>query len=127
MSGPMLRQAATAAIKTAEMQLLAERMRITDLMTPARTIMSDASIAKLVPLLTGTRPGQEYQQLPIAVLDIAETTGDEMLVGIIDFAALSGVPRSSWHLPAHAVSRAMDQAAQTGASDSLENLFTNVR
>lgn len=126
MIGTMLWQAATAAIKTAEMQLLAERMRITDLMTPVRTIMSDASIAKLVPLLTGTRPGQEYQQLPIAVLDIAETTGDEMLVGIIDYAALSGVPRSSWHLPVNAVSRAMNPAAQIGASDSVENLFTTL-
>ena len=122
--GTMLWQSATGAIRAAELQIVAEKMRITDLMTPVRTILSDASIAKLTPLLTPVRPGYEYDQLPIAVLDLAETTGHEHLVGLVDHGALSGVPQGSWHLPVSAVSRTANPAARIGAWDSVDELFT---
>src|SRR5690625_581080 len=123
MIATMLWQAASAAIQTARMQLVAEQMRIIDLMTPVQTILSDTSIERLVPLMTATRPGFEYQQLPIAVLEIEPTTGHEKLVGLIDLAALSTVPRSAWHLPVHTVSRAVTSAAQVEVTDTVEALF----
>lgn len=122
--GTMLWQAATGAIRTAELQMRAEKMRITDLMTPVRTILADAPIAKLAPLLTPTRPGFEYEQLPIAVLEVSETSGHERLVGLVDYGALGAVPRSSWQLPVSTVSRTANPAARIGASDSVEDLFT---
>ena len=121
--GTMFWQAATSAIRAAELQMVAERMRITDLMTPVRTILSDASIAKLIPLVTGTRPGFEYEQLPVAVLDISDTTGHEQLVGIVDVGALSGVPRDSWQLPVSVVSRRVNPAARISARDAVDELF----
>lgn len=124
MIGFMLWQAASGAIKAANMQLVAERMRIIDLMTPVHTIMADASISELVPLLSDAGPGDEYQQLPIAVLEHAETSEDEILVGLVDHSALSTVPRSSWHLPVNAVSQAVNRRAQIGASEAIEDLFT---
>ena len=122
--GTMLWQAASGAIKSAELQMLAEEMRITDLMTPVRTILSDAPISQLIPLLTGTRPGYEYQQLPIAVLDVSEATGHELLVGLVDYGTMSGVPRSSWNLPVNAVSRTVNPNARIGVTDTVEELFT---
>lgn len=122
--GAMLWQAASSAIKVAETQLFAEQMRITDLMTPVQTILSDATIATLMPLLRGAGPGSEYQQLPIAVLELDEETGHEVLVGLIDYGALSGVPRSAWHLPVSAVSRVTNPRAQIRTSDAVEDLFT---
>jgi len=124
MVGLMLWQAASATIKTAEAQLVAEKMRLTDLMTPVRTILANASISMLIPLLSGSGPGREYQQLPIAVLELCEDTGDEMLVGLVDYSALSTVPRSSWHLPVSAVTRSVDAQARIGVQDSVEELFT---
>lgn len=126
MIATMLWQAASATIQAAKMQLLAEQMRITDLMTPVQTILADTSISQLVPLLTGTRPGFEYQQLPVAILQVSETTGHEVLVGVIDYAALGTVPRSAWHLPVSTVSRAVNPEAQVNASDSVEDLFTTL-
>jgi Zn-dependent protease len=122
--GAMLWQAASGSIQAAEFQMQAEQMRITDLMTPVRTILSDAPITKLVPLLTPTQPGAEYQQLPIAVLEISDTTGHEQLVGFVDYDALSRVPRPSWQLPVSTVSRAANPNARIGAEDSAEELFT---
>lgn len=124
MISTMLWQAASGAIRSAELQMLAERMRITDLMTPVRTILADAPIAKLTPLLTGIHPGDEYEQLPIAVLDVSDTTGHERLVGLIDYGALATVPRGSWQLPVSAVSRRVNPAAHIRISDSVEELFT---
>ncbi len=121
--GTMLWQAATSSIRAAELQLVAERMRITDLMTPVRTILSDASITKLTPLITGTHPGFEYEQLPIAVLDLSESTGHEQLVGLVDYGALSGVPRGSWHLPVSVVSRRVNPAARISARGAVNELF----
>jgi len=122
----MLWQAASATIRAARMQLLAEQMRITDLMTPVQTILADTSIAKLVPLLTGTRPGFEYQQLPVAVLDVDQTTGGEVLVGVVDYAALGTVPRSAWHLPVSTVARAVNSQAQIRTTDTVPDLFTTI-
>lgn len=122
MIGFMLWQAASASIRAAEMQMLAEQMRIIDLMTPVRTISADASISQLVPLLAGTAPGTEYQQEPVAVLEASES-GHDRLVGLIDYGALSTVPRSSWHLPVHAVSRTVNPQASIAVSDSIQDLF----
>lgn len=126
MIATMLWQAASATIRAARMQLLAEQMRITDLMTPVQTILADTSISKLVPLLTGTRPGFEYQQLPVAVLDVDQASGGEVLVGVIDYAALGTVPRSAWHLPVSTVSRAVNPQAQIQATDTVPDLFTTI-
>lgn len=122
--GTMLWQAASAAIKTAEAQLLAERLTITGLMTPVQTVLSHASISELIPLLNGSGPGREYQQLPIAVLELDEHNGHEVLVGIVDPGALASVPRSAWHLPVSTVSRTVNPGAQVRSSDTVENLFT---
>lgn len=121
--GAMLWQAASAAIRSAEAQLLAEQLRVTDLMTPVQTILSDAQISELMPLLAGSRPGQEYQQLPIIVLEIDQTNGHEVHVGIIDYGALSTVPRSAWHLSVSVVTRATNPRAQIRTSDTVEELF----
>lgn len=126
MIATMLWQAASATIRAARMQLLAEQMRITDLMTPVQTILAESSISKLVPLLTGSRPGYEYQQLPVAVLDVDQTTGHEVLVGLIDYAALGTVPRSAWHLPVSTVSRAVNPQAQIQATDTVQDLFSTI-
>lgn len=122
--GAMLWQAASAAIKAAEAQLLAEQLTITDLMTPVQTILSDANISMLVPLLTGSGPGQEYQRLPVAVLELDEHSGHEVLVGLVDYGALTSVPRSAWHLPVSTVSRSVNPQAQVRPSDPVESLFT---
>lgn len=122
--GSMLWQSATGAIRAAEMQLLAEQMRITDLMTPVHTIASDAPIATLNTLLPQTRQGHEYQQLPIAVVDRDHHTGHERLVGIVDYGALSAVPPASWNVPVSAVAQRVNPAARIGVEDSVENLFT---
>ncbi|HIY86031.1 MAG TPA: site-2 protease family protein [Candidatus Yaniella excrementavium] len=122
--GAMLWQAASAAIKAAEAQLLAEQLTITGLTTPVQTIRSDASISKLLPLLNGSSPGREYQQLPIAVLELDTHHGHEILVGLVDSRALASVPRSSWHLPVHTVARALNPQAQVHTSDNVETLFT---
>ncbi|MDN5730588.1 MAG: site-2 protease family protein [Yaniella sp.] len=122
--GAMLWQAASAAIKTAEAQLLAERLTIIELMTPVQTVLSHASISELIPLLNGAGPGREYQQLPIAVLDLNEHNGHEVLVGIVDSGALASVPRSSWNLPVSTVSRTVNPGAQVHSSDTVEHLFT---
>lgn len=122
--GAMLWQAASAAIKTAEAQLLAERLTIIELMTPVQTVLSHASISELIPLLNGSGPGREYQQLPIAVLDLNEHNGHEVLVGIVDSGALASVPRSSWNLPVSTVSRTVNPGAQVHSSDTVEHLFT---
>lgn len=124
--GTMLWQAASAAIKSAEAQLLAEQLTIPELTTPVQTILSDASISKLLPLLDGSRPGHEYQQLPIAVLELDAHSGHEVLVGLVDSQALASVPRSAWHLPVSTVSRAINPRAQVRASDTVETLFTAV-
>ena len=122
--GAMLWQAASAAIKTAEAQLLAERLTIIELMTPVQTVLSHASISELIPLLNGSGPGREYQQLPIAVLDLNEHNGHEVLVGIVDSGALASVPRSAWNLPVSTVSRTVNPGAQVHSSDTVEHLFT---
>lgn len=122
--GAMLWQAASAAIRAAEAQLLAEQLTITDLMTPVQTILSDANIAMLVPLLTGSGPGHEYQQLPVAVLELDEHSGHEVLVGLVDYGALASVPRSAWYLPVSTVSRSVNPQAQVRPSDAVESLFT---
>ncbi|MDN6357448.1 site-2 protease family protein [Yaniella sp.] len=122
--GAMLWQAASAAIKTAEAQLLAERLTIIELMTPVQTVLSHASISELIPLLNGAGPGREYQQLPIAVLDLNEHNGHEVLVGIVDSGALASVPRSAWNLPVSTVSRTVNPGAQVHSSDTVEHLFT---
>ena len=122
--GAMLWQAASAAIKTAEAQLLAERLTIIELMTPVQTVLSHASISELIPLLNGSGPGREYQQLPIAVLDLNEHNGHEVLVGIVDSGALASVPRSSWNLPVSTVSRTVNPGARVHSSDTVEHLFT---
>src|SRR5699024_12059508 len=49
MVGLMLWQAASATIKTAEAQLVADKMRLTNLMTQARTIIGDASMSMVIP------------------------------------------------------------------------------
>lgn len=126
MVATMLWQAASATIRAARMQLLAEQMRITDLMTPVQTILSESSISQLVPLLTGNRPGFEYQQLPVAVLDIDQSTGHEILVGLIDYAALGTVPRTAWDLPVSTVSRAVNPQAQIQTTATVEHLFTTI-
>src|SRR5699024_2052772 len=112
MVGLMLWQAASATIKTAEAQLVAEKMRLTDLMTPVRTILANASISMLIPLLSGSGAGREYQQLHIAALQLCEDTGDGGLVGLVVISALSTRPRRSWQPPVSAVSRSVD--AQDG-------------
>src|SRR5690625_311986 len=122
--GAMLWQAASAAIKTAEAQLLAERLTIIELMTPVQTVLSHASISELIPLLNGSGPGREYQQLPIAVLDLNEHNGHEVLIGIVDSGALAAVPRSAWHLPVSTVSRTVNPGARVHSSDTVEHLFT---
>lgn len=122
--GAMLWQAASAAIQAARAQLLAEQMRISDLMTPVQTILSHAPISQLIPLLTASRPGQEYQQLPIVVLEVEPTSGNEMLVGLVDYHALSTVPQSARHLPVSAVARATNPRARIRTSDTAEALFT---
>lgn len=122
----MLWQAASATIQAAKMQLVAEQMRITELMTPVQTILADTSISKLVPLLTGAGPGYEYQQLPVAVLEVSPTTGHEVLIGLIDHAALGTVPRTAWHLPVSTVSRAVNSQAQIDVTDTVEQLFTTL-
>lgn len=122
--GAMLWQAASAAIKTAEAQLLAERLTTIELMTPVQTVLSHASISELIPLLNGSGPGREYQQLPIAVLDLNEHNGHEVLIGIVDSGALAAVPRSAWHLPVSTVSRTVNPGARVHSSDTVEHLFT---
>ena len=122
--GSMLWQSATGAIRAAEMQLVAEQMRITDLMTPVRTILSDAPIAKLNPLLPPRSQGFEYEQLPIGILDVEQPTGHERLVGLVDYGALSSVPPSAWQVPVTAVAQRVNPAARIGAWDTVEELFT---
>lgn len=122
--GAMLWQAASAAIKAAEAQLVAEQWAITDLMTPVQTILSDATISMLRPLLAGSGPGQEYQQLPIAVLEIDADSGHEVFVGLVDYGALATVPHSAWNLPVSTVSQSMNPQAQIRATDTVDKLFT---
>lgn len=122
--GVMLWQAASAAIKAAEAQLIAEQLSIKDLMTPVQTVLSNASISMLIPLLTGSGPGREYQQLPVAVLELDPDTGHEVLVGLVDHGALAAVPRSAWHLPVSSVSRSVNPEATVRTTDAVEGLFT---
>lgn len=122
--GAMLWQAASAAIKTAEAQLIAEQLTIPDLMTPVQTVLSNTKISTLVPMLTGSGPGAEYQQLPVAVLELNEDTGQEVLVGLVDHGALAAVPRTAWHLPVSTVSRTVNPQAQIRSSDDVAELFT---
>lgn len=124
--GTMLWQAASATIQAAEMQLLAENMSLTDLMTPIQSIPSNAKISTLVPLLTMHAPGQEYQTRPIAVVDVDAQTGHETLIGLVDPAAVSVVPRHGWEASVSAVSRAMNPQALVSALDAPEKLFTTL-
>src|SRR5699024_1116640 len=85
----MLWQAASAAIKTAEVQLLAERLTIIEFMTPVQTVLSHASFSELIPLLNGSVPGRELLQLLIAVRDLNARSGHDVRVGIVDSCALA--------------------------------------
>lgn len=121
----MLWQAASASIRAARMQLLAEKLRLTDLMTPVQTILADSSIQQLAPLLTPVGPGFEYRQLPIAVLELT-ASHDEVLVGMVDARALAGVPRGAGHTPVRAVVRAVNPQARISVQAPVTELFNTM-
>lgn len=126
MIGTMLWQAASAAIRTAKVQLLAERMRITDLMTPVLKIAADAQISQLVGQLQQHVPGSEYQRFPVVILQLDPVSGNEEVIGLIDYGALSAVPRDAWQLSVTTVSRRMRPEARIAADRSVAELFTRL-